>query len=46
DLISDFATKESHLNAKRINVEKKLDSINAKLEKLTKIQKELSEVWA
>ncbi|MCK4550625.1 MAG: hypothetical protein KAT91_01605 [Candidatus Aenigmarchaeota archaeon] len=46
DLISEFANKEGRLNAKRLGVEKKLDSINSKLEKLSKIQKDLSEVWA
>ncbi len=46
DLITEFANKESHLNAKRLGVEKKLDTINAKIDKLSKIQKDLSEVWA
>ncbi|MFH1127669.1 MAG: hypothetical protein V1718_06180 [archaeon] len=46
DMIAEFADNETKLNNQRITLEKNLGLVTSKLDKLCKVQKELSEVWA
>ena len=46
EMITNFAEKESGLNNKRIKLEKQLSNVTTKLEKLSKVQKELTDIWS